>query len=217
MPFFPSLLFPFSCTVSAAPVAAPAAASTHTVGIVVIPYSYRSPRQVGNSAGVQAFTPLPTAHGHPRDGARLGHLPSTSSAQGGRDTLAQSGESRSSDERRKLSFLPVRLGAATTSPEERCEQDEDDDNVDEEDDMADSSSDEQGEDHISFKKRSSPIQPNKDLEEQWLELIERFKAKDKSKHVLISTTPMKAMTPPPPLTKKQKRTPSRAGSGTTFS
>ena len=71
------------------------------------------------------------------------------------------GESRSPDERRKFSFLPGWLGEATTSPEERC--DNDDDDVDKVGKNASSS--------VDVEEKSSLIQPIKSLEEKWLELM----------------------------------------------
>ena len=174
---FPSLLsFFLFMFVSIAPAASSLLLSSSPLGIVATLYSYRSPSQVGglsqatgSSAGVQAFSTPPTAHGL-QGGARNGTLSQQSSAEGGRDPLTSTrGESSSLASTRKSSLPASRLGAATASSEERRDSEEDDDD-DEDRDDADSSVDEEAEKN-AFKKKSSPIQSSQTLKDQWVALM----------------------------------------------
>ena len=175
---FPSLLsFFLFMFVSLAPAASPLLLSTPPLGIVATLYSYRSPSQVGglsqatgSSAGVQAFSTPPTAHGI--QGARGPVIsPIASSAEGGCDPLTSPrGESSRLASNRKSSLPASRLGAATASSEERRDSDEDDDDDDEDRDDVESSVDEEAEKN-AFKKRSSPIQSSQTLKDQWVTLM----------------------------------------------
>ena len=176
---FPSLLsFFLFMFVPIAPAASPLLLSTSPLGIVATLYSYRSPSQVGglsqatgSSAGVQAFSTPPTAHGSNTGGARSGYLSHTSSAEGGCDPLTFTrGESSRLASNRKSSLPASRLGEATASSEERRDSEEEDDDDDEDRDDADSSVDEEAEKN-AFKKKSSPIQSSQTLKDQWVALM----------------------------------------------